>query len=328
MPGGLVIKSEPTGATVLLDGVEMGITLLNIPEIVPGDYELTIRKNDYNDKTITVTVEPEKTETIGTELISLTGNIYINSLTDRANVYLDGKRFYPQNSRLNDIPVGLHTLVIQKDRYVEKSLSITIEAGKTKYENGKLEMAVFHIPYADIKIDGKLDDWVGIKPFFTDPIGDTSKDFPGIDIISGYIAKNNSKLFIRMDFSDGKPQPGKKMIYELFLQIKEPNQTKIDHSNNKEIIEIRIQNETGNKYIATAGKIKNNDGRILSNNGKLFIGENYFEAEFSLGYKLSNIPSIYLNSDNLLGQMHCWQGNPIRKFLDHGEVYPISFTDK
>jgi len=56
---------------------------------------------------------------------------------------------------------------------------------------------------------------------------------------------------------------------------------------------------------------------------KVSFGDNFYEAE----YYLSAFPDNYINSDKLIGQMHCWSRDP-RKFFDQGGVYSISFADK
>jgi len=51
MPGSLVINSNPVGATVILAGKEMGVTPLALEKIIPGSYDLIIKKVKYQENT-------------------------------------------------------------------------------------------------------------------------------------------------------------------------------------------------------------------------------------------------------------------------------------
>lgn len=193
--------TEPAGSTVIINGEEAGKTPLTLTEIEAGDYELTIRKENYKEEVINVTVEPGETASVNKDLTSLKGSIAIMNLTSGAEVYLDGKRVYLQNGRLNDVTAGTCQLVIKKERYVEKKQSITVEPAKTRYVSGKLKKAVFHIPYAKIKIDGKLDDWTGIEPMVTDPVNDNIGGKSGTDIRKIFLAKDDKYIYIRFDLA-------------------------------------------------------------------------------------------------------------------------------
>ena len=87
LQGFISVKSDPEGAEVYLDGELKGKTPFtteglgkgshfNIPEIVPGNYVLTIAKENYIDEILPITINPGETKIVTTELVAITGNIY------------------------------------------------------------------------------------------------------------------------------------------------------------------------------------------------------------------------------------------------------------
>ncbi len=62
--GALFISSTPSGAEVLLNGKLQGRTPLTVRELEPGDYEVVLRKDGYQDVSIAVSVKPRLTSAI------------------------------------------------------------------------------------------------------------------------------------------------------------------------------------------------------------------------------------------------------------------------
>ena len=159
VPGSISINSDPSGSTVFLNSVERGITPLDIPEIKAGKYELTIKKDKYEDKTSTVLIEPGKLETIDIILNSSLGSLTFTDLPDGAIINQDGSRIYPvykygTNTRvLKDIPIGSYEISIQKDGYKTTFSTIKITSDQNTTINGKL---VQDTPYNNTRFKKKL----------------------------------------------------------------------------------------------------------------------------------------------------------------------------
>ena len=226
MPGSLVINSDPIGSTVLLAGEKIGITPLEISEIEAGEYELTISKENYNTNTISAKIKPADITNINTSLEALTGILSINDLTDSALVYLDGKRVFPLNSTsmqrkvLKNIQVGKHELTIKKNNFIEKNIVIVINSGQLTMTSGILEQNIFEIPFANIKVDGKLEDWNNITPVALDPKNDSLSNLDNQDIIAVSFAKDDKYLYIRVDVVNSRPKAsGDDETYDLVYNI-------------------------------------------------------------------------------------------------------------
>jgi hypothetical protein len=67
-----------------------------------------------------------------------------------------------------------------------------------------------------ITIDGNFDDWAGIQPVFIE--GEDDKDpganFPGTDIKSFYLAKDDQFLYMMMELYDGNPRTESTTVYQ------------------------------------------------------------------------------------------------------------------
>ncbi len=61
LTGKLSVKSDPSGATVLIDGKERGTTPLLVPDLATGSHALTLRRDGYAETKQTVTVKEDAT---------------------------------------------------------------------------------------------------------------------------------------------------------------------------------------------------------------------------------------------------------------------------
>lgn len=68
--GAAMIESSPTGAVVTSGGNEWGVTPLTLPELPLGNFAFTVRLNDYEDITSSLTVTANQTNSFRTNLIS------------------------------------------------------------------------------------------------------------------------------------------------------------------------------------------------------------------------------------------------------------------
>ena len=184
--GSLKITSEPIGALVLLNGEFVGKTPFENKELAVADYQLTLRKNDYNDYNESIRITLNKTKTIARQLTSAStttgnqfGKIKVTTKPSEATVYLDGE-FVGSTPYVNDkIAVGTHNLLIKKKGFSEIGETVTISLGKLtpvsknlessqnlETLKGKVEILVR--PYGSIYIDDELKAQDSNAPYTTD----------------------------------------------------------------------------------------------------------------------------------------------------------------
>jgi hypothetical protein len=161
--GNLVIITNPTGATLSLDGVQEGISPLSFQGIAAGNHTVKAEKSGYTSWTGTTTVKSGDTTTLNVTLISPnatptltipttspttsptttsatptptqtlvpTGILRIVSNPFGASVFLDN--LYEGTSPLfiSPVPAGNHTVILAADGYENSTSKIVIQQGKT-----------------------------------------------------------------------------------------------------------------------------------------------------------------------------------------------------
>ncbi|MDD1705749.1 MAG: PEGA domain-containing protein [Methanoregulaceae archaeon] len=134
--GTLNVQSAPASATVLLDGVNRGLTPLLIPDIPSGIHTLRLEKTGYTAWENPVTIIAGETTTVNATLIILpvppvNGTLNVQSTPPAADMFLDGiyRGLTPRS--LQDVPAGIHTLRLEKSGYQPFDNPVTIVAGGT-----------------------------------------------------------------------------------------------------------------------------------------------------------------------------------------------------
>jgi hypothetical protein len=130
-PGSVIVRSTPSGATIVLDGITKGTTPANLPGISVGKHTLVLKKNGYNDYSTSVTVSSGKTASVSATLAVSTGSLSVNSTPSGATIVLDGTTRGPTPTNLTGISVGNHTIVLKKNGYNDYSTSVTVSPGRT-----------------------------------------------------------------------------------------------------------------------------------------------------------------------------------------------------
>jgi hypothetical protein len=88
--GSLNITSQPSGATIYLDGRQIGSTPYQSTDTKAGDYKILLRKEGYEDHTISATVETDRTSYVQGELKALMGGLSI-LVRPYGSIYIDGE---------------------------------------------------------------------------------------------------------------------------------------------------------------------------------------------------------------------------------------------
>jgi len=132
-PGSLAVTSTPAGAAVFLDGTETGeVTNCLLPNVPAGDHVVTLTLDGYADASAPVTVVSGETAEVTLDLTTLTGSLAVTSTPEGAAILIDGADTGEvTNTTLDEIAVGLHTVTLQKDGYVDLTAEIEITYNET-----------------------------------------------------------------------------------------------------------------------------------------------------------------------------------------------------
>ena len=132
--GALYIRSDPTNADVILDGVYKGRTPITLNSIAAGTHILQLDHAGYYDWKSTVDVPPGGTRTITGTLnpipASNVGWIYISSSPGGASVTLDGSSAgqtpFSGSLKLAAVSVGEHTVAVTLSGYQPFTTTTTV----------------------------------------------------------------------------------------------------------------------------------------------------------------------------------------------------------
>ncbi|NJF25969.1 PEGA domain-containing protein [Thermococcus sp. Bubb.Bath] len=137
--GYLTLTSTPSNATVIIDGKDVGTTPLNKYELAPGDHTIVLTKEGYQNKTLTVTINPGKETNQSVTLTPLNGYLTLTSDPSGATVIIDGKNVGTTPLNKYELAPGDHTIVLTKEGYQNKTLTVTINPGKETNQSVTLE---------------------------------------------------------------------------------------------------------------------------------------------------------------------------------------------
>jgi hypothetical protein len=115
--GTLAVASVPSGAAVILDGKELGLTPFSRSGLVPGSYSLRVEKEGYAPWDKVVTVFPGRYSTWTASLTPLNGFLSVRSSPSHAMVILDGEERGFTPLTLSGIPAGPHQVTVSKEGY-------------------------------------------------------------------------------------------------------------------------------------------------------------------------------------------------------------------
>lgn len=126
--GELDITSEPSGAKIFIDGVEVGRTPFLNKQFPSGTYDILITENLWTDATETVIVrDSEKTE----KILVLTKNFGLVKINaPGSDIYMNGRKIGTGAHQANLKP-GKYTFRATKDRHKDVEKEIFVVIGKT-----------------------------------------------------------------------------------------------------------------------------------------------------------------------------------------------------
>ena len=128
--GNISVSSLPTGAAVLLDGINTGTTTPTIIESVSsGSHIVLLRFTGYQDYTRSVTVSDNATSTVSVTLTASTpipNTVYIYSNPAGATVHINNNLQGQTPLTIGSVPNGNYQILIQYTGYSDWSQNITL----------------------------------------------------------------------------------------------------------------------------------------------------------------------------------------------------------
>lgn len=128
--GLLLLKTEPEGCDIQIDGVSVGRTPRLITHLpVNGTYNVRLRKAGYQDQAIKVKFEGRKPLVREENLVLASGTIDISSEPAGAEVTVNGIVKGQTPLRVTEVPRGRATVKFRLDGFAEEVRELAINAG-------------------------------------------------------------------------------------------------------------------------------------------------------------------------------------------------------
>ena len=171
--GILVVRSEPIGATVYVDGIEKGTTTLQITDIGVGDHEIRVEKNLYYSYSEIVNIQPDMIGEVKTELKPNFGSLSINSVPTGSVVMINGQVKGKTPYSIDRIKSDSYNIKVSKDLYHTYEENFVITDGSVNTRDISLTPAFGKLTVktnpagAKVRIDGQSR---GATPFELDEL--------------------------------------------------------------------------------------------------------------------------------------------------------------
>ena len=159
--GSVDITSDPSGADILIDLVEYGVTPKTIEKIETGYHNLILNYPGYERLQKRIMVEQGKTVSISEFLVPKTGSLSILTKPSGANVYLDNMTKGQTPLDLFDLPVRDYIIRVELKDYQIIERRISVQYGENTTQKYDLEplpgkLSLFTTPsMAKININGR-----------------------------------------------------------------------------------------------------------------------------------------------------------------------------
>ncbi len=127
--GDLSVTSNPSQATVYLDGNPRGKTPLKISDIKEGMHTVSMKKSGYKDYSTRISIVPGSLKMLDTTLAKSTADIKVSSTPGPANVFLDDTYKGISPVTITGVSPGKHNVKLVYEGYDDYLKEVSVTAG-------------------------------------------------------------------------------------------------------------------------------------------------------------------------------------------------------
>ncbi|WP_292347647.1 MULTISPECIES: PEGA domain-containing protein [unclassified Methanoregula] len=136
--GSVAVTSVPNGAAVTFDGRYEGTTPVIIPDVLPGNHEISLTYTGYEPYNRTISVGSKQTTAVNANLVvstkpapaPRTGSLTVITDPAGAQVSVDGSLKGVSPATIPGLSPGEHTVLLKLDDYYDLSTTVNITAGQ------------------------------------------------------------------------------------------------------------------------------------------------------------------------------------------------------
>jgi hypothetical protein len=202
--GRLTVRT-PTDSQVTVSNAEIGQKMVAAPaslDLPTGDYLVTAAKAGLASVSGRVTV----VRNVGVSWAPWTSRLSILDAPSGSTVKVDGESVDSTLATAGgaDVPAGRWTVSVESPGVQVWKAEILLNPGGVTRQS--VNRMAWQIPKRTIDLSGASSQWAGLVPFWADTRNYGSfKGQPGTHIAQGYVCRDDTYLYVRIDFSDGKP---------------------------------------------------------------------------------------------------------------------------
>ena len=154
--------TEPAGATVLVNGVERGVTPVKLSNVPKGVATVVFRLAGYKDETRELRLTPGDSQTLAVQLKGQPAKLVVVSSPEGAKVFVDDDYQGKTPATISTLAGGAHKIRVELAGHAPVTRDVVLANGAAKTEEFKLEsmlgrLEVVTIPAgARVSIDGKV----------------------------------------------------------------------------------------------------------------------------------------------------------------------------
>ncbi len=138
--GAIEVTSEPSGATLLVDGIERGTTPCTLDKLRESEYTLTLRKEGYQPAERKLKVAAGEVAPVAVTLERLPSGLNIFTIPSDARVYVDNVFKGRSDLTLKEVTDGTHQIRVEKEGYGIETRTVSLKAGETHVEEFRLNI--------------------------------------------------------------------------------------------------------------------------------------------------------------------------------------------
>jgi len=161
LPGSIRIESEPSGATIFINGQNMGKTPYNMASIAHGSYKIELQAENFKPFTKALQVQSGQLTELKASMEVIAGSLFVQSTPSNAQVFV-GETFMGMSPLLlENVSPGTASVSLRLKGHSEHKESVKILPGKKaeinaaiKRQTGKLTM-VSELQGLTVKVAGE-----------------------------------------------------------------------------------------------------------------------------------------------------------------------------
>ena len=153
--GTLLCTSEPPGATVLVDGIERGVTPVEV--LIPrGGADLTFRLAGYRDVKQSVGMSAGERRELPVKLEGLPARLTVVTEPEKARIYLDGSFQGKSPVTASMVSAGAHEIRAELPGYASVTCTVEVASGGDATKTLKLESVLGRIEVSTDPVGAKV----------------------------------------------------------------------------------------------------------------------------------------------------------------------------